>query len=213
MKNIKVVVLLLTLTSTLLFSCERELETEGLSRLTYYPILTMKGDQWNSIPVGGSFTDPGVAATEADASIPVTTSGTVNAAVPGVYTITYTATNKDGYSASMRRYIGVIDPTATTNIAGSYKRDAGAMGVSQVTPVAGVLNLYQTDNVGGVAQGGPATTVRFYYYAPGMLGIPAQDVNGSEFSATNSTIVEGQKYSWIVVNSGYGPALRNFIKQ
>ena len=194
-------------------SCDREFDSEGVSRVTTYATLTMQGEVWNRIPQGGTWTDPGVTAKEGEADIEVKVGGdVVDVNTPGAYAISYTATNKDGFSSTLYRYVGVISPSVEgVDITGSYKRDAGAFGVSTVTKID--ENLYTTDNVGGVATGGPSTTVYFYHYDEGLLAVPSQDVMGSTFSCTNATIEVGVSYSWIVVNSGYGPALRNFVKQ
>jgi len=210
MKNIKYIFLLI-FTAGFFSSCERDLETEGLSRITYYPVLTIKGEQWNSVLVGDSFTDAGVTATEGESEIEVTTTGTVNTSVPGVYTLTYTATSKDGFSASTRRYVGVIDPAAAAmDLSGQYRRNVTAFGVSTVTKLG--PGLYQSNNVGGVAVPGPSVTVKFYHWQGNKIGAPVQDVSGSEFSTINGTIIPGVSYTWTVINPGYGTAARTFVK-
>jgi hypothetical protein len=55
--------------------------------------------------VGGTFTDPGIIATEGGADIPYTTDGSVNTGEVGVYDLTYTAVNKDGFPASLTRTV------------------------------------------------------------------------------------------------------------
>ncbi|MBK9632420.1 MAG: DUF5011 domain-containing protein [Saprospiraceae bacterium] len=196
-----------------LSSCELEDTTADVSRITYYPILTLKGAQWNTIDQGGSFTDPGATAKEGDTEINVKVGGdVVDTNTPGVYTITYTALNKDGYSATEYRYVAVIAPNVKgLDMSGSSKRNAGALGVSTVTKISD--NFYKSDNVGGVASPGPATTVFFYHYEGDKLGVPEQIVAGATFSCTNSTVQLGISYKWVVINSGYGAALRTFIKQ
>ncbi|HMS29540.1 MAG TPA: DUF5011 domain-containing protein [Saprospiraceae bacterium] len=193
-----------------LSSCEGI--TEDVSQITYYPILTLKGEQWNTIDVGQSFTDLGATATEGGNEINVKVGGDqVNSNIPGVYTITYTAVNKDGFSATEYRYVGVIDPSVKgKDMSGSYKRNAGVFGVSIVTKISD--NFYKSDNVGGVAVGGPASTVFFYHYNKDLLGVPLQIVAGSPFYCENATVQLGASYKWIVRNSGYGPALRTFLK-
>ncbi|NOT38571.1 MAG: DUF5011 domain-containing protein [Saprospiraceae bacterium] len=192
------------------FSCEKV--EENVSRITYYPIITLKGEQWNTVDVNGTYTDPGVEAKEGDKVIPVEIGGdVVNTNIPGVYTITYTAANSDGYTTTSYRYVGVIDPSVKgKDMSGSYRRNAGAMGVSVVTRISEAF--YKSDNVGGIAAGGPATTVFFYHYKDDKLGVPLQLVAGSPFSCDNSTVQLGVSYKWIVRNSGYGTALRSFIK-
>ena len=195
----------------LLSACEPNLETEGISRITNFPIITLKGEQWNQIPVGGTFTDPGGTALEGSTPLDVKVTGSVNPAVAGVYTITYEAVNKDDYPAKAYRYVGVIAPAVSgVDITGSYKRNAGALGVSTVTKISG--NLFFADNVGGIATPTPSVGVYFYFYDTGKLGVPFQLTPGNSFECTDATINVGVSYSWVVVNSGYGAALRTFVK-
>ncbi len=205
----KYYVLFLLIFFTLL-SCEKE--TKDISRVTYFPEIEVKGEQWQQIAVGGTFTDAGAIATAGATEIPVTTQGEVDVNTPGVYTIEYSAVNSDGFSVKNYRYIGVIDPSVTeTDISGVYKRNAGALGLSTVTKISG--NLYRTNNVGGVAAPTDATSVYFYYYNVGEIDAPFQDNGFNEFECIDESISEGVSYSWVVLNSGYGTALRTFVKQ
>jgi hypothetical protein len=195
-----------------LWSCDQNLETEGISRITNYPTILLKGERWNQVAVGGNFVDPGVTALEGDTPLTPTVTGSVDTNTPGVYTIQYDAVNKDGYSASEYRYVGVIAPTVgSVDISGSYRRNAGALGISTVTKVSG--NLYYANNVGGVAVPDPSLGVYFYHFDTGKIGVPFQRTPGNAFACTNASIIEGVSYSWVVINSGYGPALRTFVKQ
>ncbi|MBK6571117.1 MAG: DUF5011 domain-containing protein [Saprospiraceae bacterium] len=214
MKNyLASILMVLALFVVSLSSCELEDTTADVSRITYYPTITLKGAQWNTVDQGGSFKDEGVIAKEGDSEIQVKVGGdVVDTQKPGVYTITYTALNKDGYSATEYRYVGVIAPNVKgIDMSGKYKRNAGAQGVSTVTKISD--NFYKSDNVGGVASPGPATTVYFYHYDGDKLGVPEQLVAGATFSCINSTVQLNTSYKWVVINSGYGTALRTFIKQ
>src|SRR6185503_13116523 len=71
-------------------------EEVGISRVTFFPVLTLNGERYTTINVGSPFTDPGIVAKEGSADITYTKSGSVNTNVPGIYTLTYTAVNKDG---------------------------------------------------------------------------------------------------------------------
>jgi hypothetical protein len=225
MKHRFYIVSTLFLAMAFLYGCDEE-STEGVSKITYYAEITLTGDQWNSIPQGGTWAEPGVKATEEGAEIEVKTGGdVVNPNVPGVYTVEYTAVNRDGFPATEYRYVGVISPDVVgTDLTGKYKRDLGDQGISTVTKVEGKPNLYRTDNIGGVKEPGPATTVYFYHYAIGVdpeteeefgyLGVPYQLVAGNPFYAENATVDgDGSAYHWVVINPGYGTALRNFNKQ
>src|SRR6478736_6403039 len=107
-------------------SCEKE-DTDNVSKVTTYPIVTLKGDEFVSIPVGGSFSDPGVNSTIGGATVePVIAGDAVDPSTPGVYIITYTATNPEGFSTVTKRYVGVIAPDAAgLDLSGNYKRNAG----------------------------------------------------------------------------------------
>ena len=202
---------MIVLTLFAAMSCEEDKVTEGISTITNYPVITLKGEQWNQVAVGGAFTDAGAIATEGDKEIAVKVTGTVDTKTPGVYVLEYEAVNKDGFSSVEYRYIGVISAAATTDLTGSYKRNAGANGISKVTKVSG--NLYKADNVGGVAVPSPGDAVFFYYFDKGKLGVPYQLTPGNAFECTNATVKEGVSYSWVVINSGFGTALRTFEKQ
>ena len=202
---------MLSVMALLLPGCEKDDETANVSFVTTYPVVTLLGDQWEVLQVGETFTDAGAEAFEGETAIDFTTSGSVDTSVPGVYVLTYTAVNQDGYSSSERRYVGVITPEAAAiDLSGTYQRNAGAGGISTVTQIE--PGLFETDNIGGVADPGPATTVRFFHYDVGLLGVPPQNVQGSEFAAIDATVIPGVSYTWSVINTGYGAAPRTFVK-
>jgi hypothetical protein len=200
-------------------SCEKDDDTENVSTVTTYPIVTLKGDEFVSIPVGGTFNDPGVNATIGGAAVePVKGGDAIDPSKPGVYIVTYTATNPEGFSTIAKRYVGVIAPDAAAlDLSGNYKRNAGALGVSKVTKVG--TGLYTTDNIGGVAVGGPLTSAHFYHTTGTKLVLPSQVNEGGEtFSAESATYkfavgTTPAQYTWTVINPGYGTTARTFVKQ
>ena len=103
------------------------LKTVGISKVTYYPNITLTGDPIIAVANGTAFTDPGVKATAGTTDVPVVTTGTVNTASDGVYTLTYTATNADGFSSNASRTVVVYTtaPDAAANdLSGTYLRAA-----------------------------------------------------------------------------------------
>jgi predicted outer membrane repeat protein len=80
---------------------------------TTAPILKLIGADPIYLEFGTTFNDPGATAEDAYAgTLPVTTSGTVNKNSLGTYTITYTATDQSGNTASVTRRVIVQDTTA-----------------------------------------------------------------------------------------------------
>jgi hypothetical protein len=190
-------------------------ETEiGHSRVTFFPVLTLKGDQYMAVPVGGTFTDPGSTAKEGESDIKPTIAGSVNTAVPGVYALTYTATNKDGFSVSDNRFVAVYATDATAagnNLSGNYARSTNGSVAVWTKLAPGVYTVF---NPGGA----PGTNLTVFVFNPTgfTIKIPSQVSNDGTITSsaqevyTNST---PPKYTWQILNPGYGTGLRTFTKQ
>jgi len=84
----------------------------GAQRDTTPPVITLNGANPMTVAQNGTFTDPGTTATDnVDGTDSVTTSGSVNTATLGTYTLTYTSTDKAGNTASVTRTVYVTDQT------------------------------------------------------------------------------------------------------
>lgn len=107
----KIFIQLMVFSGLLLTSCSTD--TDNVSKVTDYPLIEMNGESTIFVPMGGTYTDPGVVATEGGAVIPTvpTFNGnfrgakTLDVNVPDEYTETYTATNKDGFKATATRRV------------------------------------------------------------------------------------------------------------
>jgi hypothetical protein len=119
----------------------------GISRVTYYATVTMNGNPYMSVVYGSIYTDPGATATEKGKPIAVTTSGTVNTSQVGIYIITYTAVNADGFAASATRYVAVLPSPELpgVDISGSYYYVPTGANNSTVAKVA--PGFYTTTNL------------------------------------------------------------------
>ncbi|HEY6502991.1 MAG TPA: DUF5011 domain-containing protein [Chitinophagaceae bacterium] len=187
----------------------------GHSRVIFFPIVTLKGDRYMVVPVGGTFTDPGVTAKVGDADVPSTTSGTVNTSAPGVYTLVYTALNSDGFAATAIRTVAVYstDASAAANdLSGNYLRAATGITSTWIKMAPGV---YQVINPGGAAAG--ASLVAIVFNATGFtVDMPTQVTSDGLTSSTTSEVYTNgspSSYSWIFLNPGYGTGVRTFVKQ
>jgi hypothetical protein len=84
------------------------------------PVITLTGPAAITIEAGSSYTEAGVAAYDVvSGAVPVTTTGSVNAMVPGTYTVTYTAVDAAGNTVSVVRTVTVVDtkPPVVTAVA------------------------------------------------------------------------------------------------
>jgi len=196
-------------------SCKKD--SKGVSGITNYIVYEMKGDEAMTIAVGDPFTDPGVVAHEGEEDVTSKTkvSGTVDTNTPGVYTLTYTTTNKDGYSSSVRRYVGVVtDAAGKMDISGKYKRNAGVFGTATIVKTK-YSGLYINDNPGGIVIDPGTNEVYIYMFQtePGVVSAPSQSSSVGEFACINGSYnAAGKSYTWSCINSGYGNTARTFNK-
>jgi hypothetical protein len=153
MKRSNKLFLLLLFIAPIFFGCDRDLESEGISRVTNYPTFKFTGAEYMSIVVGGTYSEPGIQAFEGTNEIPVTTEGTVDVSTPGVYEIYYSAKNADNYAGTAVRTVAVLPAAETpgTDISGNYLNVGGnattANFVNTVTKLA--PGFYLASNVWG----------------------------------------------------------------
>lgn len=123
------------------------------------PIVSLNGDAQFIVEQGTSFTDPGASAQDdVDGAVQVTVSGSVDVNSAGTYSLTYTATDSAGNTASRDRTVAVADRTApvvTLTGSGSITLDADATyleaGANATDSVDGVLAVTITGSVGSAA--------------------------------------------------------------
>jgi hypothetical protein len=128
MKKIFLYGLLFFTASLGLTSCSKDQHTD--TRVTNYIVLTINGDEVVYVNAGDTYVDAGCKAEAAgqDVSDKVVTTNPVDTKVIGPYTVTYKATNEDGFSSSATRYVYVGQPLAGTVSPGSFRQTkAGAI--------------------------------------------------------------------------------------
>ena len=113
MKTKSIFIVMLLAVSMFFVGCKKE--SKGLTRVTYYPVITLEGDNVVVIERGEEYVEPGFTCTmgEDDVTDQVTVSGEVDSNECGFYTITYTSPNNaDGFGASTSRtvVVHVSDP-------------------------------------------------------------------------------------------------------
>jgi hypothetical protein len=79
------------------------------------PVVTLTGSAAMALTVGDTFTDPGATAideTDGDLTPGIVVTGSVDTATPGMYTLTYSATDAAGNTGSASRTVSVVAPPA-----------------------------------------------------------------------------------------------------
>lgn len=116
MKNIFKTIMVSLAAGVVLAGCSEA--EEGLVKVTHYATFELNGADENNVTlvaVGSEFTDPGCVCMEGDTDITekVVASGNVDVNTMGVYYVTYSAENVDGFASSATRTVVVYDPAST----------------------------------------------------------------------------------------------------
>ncbi|QHT65987.1 DUF5011 domain-containing protein [Rhodocytophaga rosea] len=184
---------------TLFWSCEKELDTEGLSRITTFADIQVTGDELAIVTLGQPYTDPGATAVENGKSVTVTTEGEVDVNTAGIYTITYSATNSDGFPNEASRLVAVLPPlpdeVKNMDLSGQYVRTGNFATVEKLAD-----GLYYMTNVGGLAAPSPIVGVYFLHTGPTTIDVPHQPTSVGGLQCLSETLSpDGNSFSWRVV--------------
>ena len=96
---------MLILITSGLWSCSYEDPIR--SDVTEFPEMELTGEPYIFLNLGATFEDPGAIAKAGEENLEVSVKGAVDTEVPGVYTLTYSAKNADGFPASVKRFVAV----------------------------------------------------------------------------------------------------------
>lgn len=147
--------LIVLLIAGTIVSCNKDKESEGKYAITYYPDIEILGDRILSIVVDEEYIDEGAHVTENGEEIDWTSSGEVDVTTPGMYTITYSAVNQDGFSKSDSRIVFVLPEEvdeAAPSLVGTYLRAANGRTATVTSVVPGVYSI--TDAWGSATSNG-----------------------------------------------------------
>lgn len=192
-------------------ACKKE-KTDAVSKevMVSYPSISLNGEELIKLPIGATYTEEGAKLTDditgsvSDLS-PV--NSVVNTAEPGLYIVTYRASNANGFETTVSRKVAVTDVTGTNNYAGEYLRAATGVTMTIERPMEGV---YKVTNPGGAGIG-TETIVYMVETAVGEYVAPEQPTDAGSMELTDIGFGEGTA-SWIVLNVNYGNGIRSFGK-
>ena len=173
------------------------------------PVITILGDNPQSLTAGTAYVEAGASCTDnKDTTCTVTTTGTVNTASVGTYTITYTATDTSGNTSSKTRTVNVIagippvvpDTTAPTitvlgtnplNLtAGTAYTEAGATCVDNKDTTCTVVTT-------GTVNTGTAGTYTITYTATDAAGNASSKTRAVTVAACTAEAIGSTGYSLV----------------
>jgi hypothetical protein len=219
----KKLVILFSVVAVAFTACENdnapnpEVTTSSKVVTVSYPTITLNGNEFVHIPVGGTFVDSGATliddVTGAVSQITATSSELDNT-TPGLYAVLYEAKNANGFLTTATRTVLVLDytPPATLdpnfNIEGYYLRAATGVLCHIVRMDNG---LYINDHIGG------STPVPGYFVMPDTVSfdIPPQVTSGLQLSGNSEVFNPGPPITlqYKLAASGFGTGNRIFVKQ
>ena len=216
--------MILALTVVAFSSCSKDEYND--TRITYYPTLTMSGDNVMSWAKGSQFKDPGYKCilNGEDVNGQVTIKSNVDVTKSGLYNIVYSFTNADGFSSSLTRTVFVAD--ASDAVEGLYKVDPSSYRMASgkqtlyssfgkdmyIEILKNGSNYSVTDFIGGYYDQGKgygtdyALAGHMTVANNGTLSIVDSNLPGFGGSATSFTgnfDSATSKLTWSVVWSGY----------
>jgi len=215
MKSIKLKFSLLLIISSLAFiGCKKDFG--DASKITYLPNIELLGSENVFIVAGDTYVESGASADVNGTPIDYTISGTVDTTTPGVYVLSYLATNSDGFSASVERTVFVLDHAfvpGSAELTGTYKRSANNR-QSIVTKLAdGVYKM--SDAWGSASSGGQPLPVPAYLFCTDGVNIIMPQVSTVFGRMEGTGTFNGTQMAIYTVLLDQGPFARTntWIKQ
>jgi hypothetical protein len=212
-------IVLYTIMATLILgigACKK-IENQAPSKVVKvtYPGLILKGDEAVTVNVGGTYTDAGATLTDditgAVSDVEGDVSG-IDLSTEGLYFVTFTAANANGYETTITRPVAVTDVPDAFDISGEYLCAARG-GTANLIKVS--RGLFKTDNLnGGVTALG---SIYMMVKSDLTIDIPVQYTTDGGFTGNyvdeELTLSPDTNYVYAINASGFGTAPRLFEKQ
>lgn len=114
MKN-RILTILCAVAAIVATGCSKDIDPIDI---TYYADIQLQGDNPYVVQLGQSYAEPGFVAllNGEDYSSNVTISSNVDTSKPGIYSVTYSAVNPDGFQSSVSRNVYVLNPGGIANV-------------------------------------------------------------------------------------------------
>jgi hypothetical protein len=192
-------------------SCKKD--SENISKVTTFDVLTLKGDSVVVLLLGQNFIDSGAVSS---GSNPVTETNNININSVGTYSVVYSTANKDGFSSSITRTIYVVYAFGP-DLSGTYKGTIDGYSSGTVT-ISKVNNgqYYGSDLLAGAYLPLVVPFYMYYYNANSLLLLYAPQTSYGTLTVSgyfNLSTTGAITYS--VTNASNGESLGNFqlVKQ
>lgn len=210
----KKILFLITASAICFTACKKEMDDISKVVDVTSPSVQLNGEKYVTLNPGQPYDDPGAVSVD-DVSGSQTSinagANTLDPSTPGLYYMSYIATNANGYKTTAGRYIAVTSYNDAINLEGTYLREATGAEV-HVTKVS--RGMYMIDDMGGA--GLPdAAYIAVLDDNTFDLGLQISESIGAEIDGANEKIIiDGGDtvLQYSLDAPGYGTAVRSFIK-
>ena len=170
---------------------------------TVAPVITVNGDSPITMEFGSVYTDANATATDnVDGTVAVTSNGNVNTGALGSYTITYTAEDSSGNSATATRVVNVVDTVAPViTLSGENPIN---IGINSAYTDAGATATDNVDGTVAVTRSGSVNTGALGSYT---ITYTAEDRSGNSVTATRVVNVVADVTPPVITVQGTNPLL------
>ncbi len=201
----------LIFTGLLFMACSTD-DTANVSAITNYATITLNGESLEILFLGDPYTEKGAVSIAGSEVLPTTITGTVDTNTIGVYKITYSAKNNDGFSSSKTRTVIVMSAQPSTiDLTGTFFRNGNANNVTKISD-----RVYVCDNATGYNVDADKITLTFYNLDDKQIYAPYQEnTSASGISAESNigTIISKDEWHWVIYASAvFGTAQRDFAR-
>ena len=213
MKRINSLIWIFLVPVLLITGCKKE-TTDDVSKTVKvtFPGIVLNGPELVIVAQGANYVDAGAKLTD-DITGAISdiqpTSSNVNTAVPSLYTVTFSASNANGFQTSVSRLVAVAGTTGTVDRTGDYLRTATGVHCF-ITKLAN--GVYKLENPAGFS-GSTDMVVYMVETAPDVYSCPEQPSAGYGIVSVININFTATGVSWNVINPGFGTGARIFIKQ
>lgn len=200
-------------------ACKKE--TDDVSKVVTVsaPTININGSKFMTLSVGTPFVDSGATliddVTGQSSKIMADTvdgGGVVDVSTPGLYTLTYSAKNANGYGSVNARYVAVTNYPDNANLSGKYVRQSNqvAVTVSRKSRALYAISDFGGANIPDVGYFAVLDTSHIDF------GVQYSETIGAFFTAKVSYLhirPGDTSFAYALTAPGYGTAVRVFKKQ
>ncbi len=200
--------------------CKKQTGNVSVVKTASYPIISIAGPRFVSIPVGGMFTPSNAYAEDTfykEKPTVVTDLGSLDNTKPGLYTVVYSAKNSNGFVGTAVVYVAVTNISDSFDLSGYYFRLSDPNRVAFVTKLA--RGLFMTSNVGGVDTGdastGAVVGAVFASLDTATIDFGSQPTSEGTLTASSASVsYPDTTISYIINLNGFSnTTMRSFVKQ